>query len=125
MKINFKVAKSWISENSIDVSTIVLSRYSGGVWNELPTTQTGEDDTYFYFEAISPGLSFFAITAQQVVATTTTTIPTTTTTTIPPVPDIYWAVGGIVALVIVILVLVIWKFGKLKQQAKLISSNFQ
>jgi PGF-pre-PGF domain-containing protein len=65
VKIRFKVAKSWISGNRVDESTVTLSRYSLGVWTALQTTKTGDDGTYVYFEAVSPGLSVFAISAVQ------------------------------------------------------------
>jgi PGF-pre-PGF domain-containing protein len=65
VKIRFKVAKSWISGNRIDESAVTLSRYSLGAWTALQTTKTGDDGTYVYFEAVSPGLSVFAISAVQ------------------------------------------------------------
>jgi PGF-pre-PGF domain-containing protein len=59
--ITFKVNRSWIVANDINVSTIVLNRYSNGVWTPLPTTLAGQDDNYLYFTAITPGFSPFAI----------------------------------------------------------------
>ena len=61
-KINFKVEKEWIDENEIEISTITLSRYSGG-WAELPTELEGEDEDYYYFVATTPGFSPFAISS--------------------------------------------------------------
>ena len=63
--IGFKVQRSWIQDNSIDENSIKLNRYSGDVWNALPTTKTNEDATYIYFESQTPGFSPFAITAQE------------------------------------------------------------
>jgi PGF-pre-PGF domain-containing protein len=64
--IHFKVEKSWIAENLIVISTIVLNRYDpvNAQWVSLPTTYLGEDDTYVYFSAVSPGLSVLAITGE-------------------------------------------------------------
>jgi PGF-pre-PGF domain-containing protein len=61
----FRVPKSWVTGSNIDASTIGMSRYSGGIWQALETEKTGEDATYLYFKAKSPGLSLFAITGQR------------------------------------------------------------
>ena len=63
--IGFKVAKSWITENDIDESTIELNRYSSSVWDQLPTTKTDEDDSYIYFSSETTGFSPFAITGNE------------------------------------------------------------
>ena len=63
--IGFKVAKSWITENDIDESTIKLNRYSSGVWDQLPTTKTDEDGSYIYFSSETLGFSPFAITGDE------------------------------------------------------------
>ena len=60
--IGFKVAKSWILENEIVESSIVLCRFNSDVWNQLSTEKIDEDDEYVYFEAQTPGFSPFAIT---------------------------------------------------------------
>ncbi|WP_340820499.1 putative Ig domain-containing protein [Methanolobus sp. WCC4] len=79
--INFKVDKIWIEENNIDVSFITLCRYNSGKWDTLSTEATGEDEKYYYFTAVTPGFSSFAIssvvpstvtkevTAEEIVAT--------------------------------------------------------
>lgn len=66
VKISFKVEKSWYTANSYDFSSTVLRRNVNGAWQDLPTTKTSEDDSYYYFEAESPGLSYFAITASKI-----------------------------------------------------------
>jgi len=111
VKIKFKVAKTWLSVNNIDESTIVLSRYSLGSWASLETTKTSDDGTYVYFEATSPGLSVFAITAEQVAITTTTPATTaattelTTTTTAVTVP--VWEIGTFETTVLVVLIILV------------------
>jgi len=65
MTIKFKVEKTWLEENGFTTSEIVLNRYSNTVWNSLPTTMTSDDNTYVYYSAESPGLSYFAITASK------------------------------------------------------------
>lgn len=64
-RINFRVKKSWISENNINKSTITLYRYDQNSWNQLPTTLSGEDEVYLYFTAETPGFSPFAISGTE------------------------------------------------------------
>jgi PGF-pre-PGF domain-containing protein len=64
-RISFKVEKTWISENNIDVSTIKLNRYNGAKWNPLITTQMSGDADYLYFEAETTGFSPFAVTGKE------------------------------------------------------------
>ena len=60
----FKVEKSWIQDKKIDQSSITLNRYSDSKWEQLQTSQSGEDDKYLYFTAKTPGFSPFAITGK-------------------------------------------------------------
>jgi PGF-pre-PGF domain-containing protein len=62
--VNFKVEKSWLQNNSVDRSSITLNRYNDSKWNALQTDFSGEDDTYLYFAAKTPGFSPFAITGK-------------------------------------------------------------
>jgi PGF-pre-PGF domain-containing protein len=85
--IKFKIEKSWITNNSIDSSTIALYRYANGQWNKLPTEQTSSDGNYLYFKTTVPGFSYFAIMSQSTSVTTTAVTTTTAvgaTTTTPP-----------------------------------------
>ncbi len=72
-KIGFQVEKSWIDSNNIDENKVTLNRFSGGTWAALATTKTGEDATYVFYSADSPGLSVFAITAEEKPAPTPAT----------------------------------------------------
>jgi len=98
VKITFKVEKSWVTANNIDTATIALNRYVDGSWVSLPTVKVNEDANYIYFEAESPGLSVFAVSAQKIPVTTTTT----TTTTLPALPSTEKIITGIVLLIIAI-----------------------
>lgn len=62
-QIGFSVAKDWLTKNGIDERSIALYRHNGGKWNALKTTTIGEDNSYIYFEAETPGFSAFAIAA--------------------------------------------------------------
>lgn len=64
VKLLFKVTKSWIEENYIDISSIKMYRYTNS-WNELPTTIYSQDSTGVTYEATSPGLSYFIIAGKQ------------------------------------------------------------
>ncbi|MFH2020660.1 MAG: PGF-pre-PGF domain-containing protein, partial [archaeon] len=59
-KIKFKVEKSWLSENGILAQNIVLKRLTAN-WYDLPTKKSSEDGNYIYYEADTPGFSFFII----------------------------------------------------------------
>ncbi|MEZ5335426.1 MAG: PGF-pre-PGF domain-containing protein [Methanolobus sp.] len=50
--IGFRLSREWIGDNDIDPATIAIYRYNDG-WAALTTKQTGSDEKYLYFEAIS------------------------------------------------------------------------
>lgn len=120
-KIKFKVGKSWITDNNVDADTIALYRYAQDEWNELSTSKVSEDDDYIYYEAETPGFSYFAISGEKIAVetttTTTTVAPTTTTlppttTTMPAMPEEIagiqtWVVAVIVAVIAIAVVVVI------------------
>ena len=62
-KISFKVEKSWLIQNDFSEGSVVLLRYED-TWQKLKTNKVSEDADYIYFQAESPGLSVFAITAK-------------------------------------------------------------
>jgi len=63
--VGFRVSKEWITENHINMDTVILQHFSGNQWNSLKTEKVDEDDEYIYFEAETPGFSPFAITASK------------------------------------------------------------
>lgn len=69
VKIKFRVPKSWAASNNIDPLKVSLYRYTSS-WDKLLTTQTSADATYYYYEAVSPGLSTFAVAGEKIVAAT-------------------------------------------------------
>lgn len=64
-QISFRVSRDWITKQGVRENTIILYRYSEGVWNPLPTTLSREDEVYFYFTAETPGFSPFAISGSE------------------------------------------------------------
>ena len=73
-KIEFKVNKSWITDNNINETAIKLNRYNGN-WTVLHTSELSEDEVYFYFEAETAGFSLFAISGAKKVGASPTPIP--------------------------------------------------
>jgi len=65
--VNFKVNTSWVQENNINKSSIVLNMYDDKKkeWVELPVNITNEDDQFLHFTANVPGYSSFAITCTK------------------------------------------------------------
>ena len=59
--IRFAVTKDWMDQNGLNQSNISLYRWDGQKWTELGTNYTGQDAFEFYFEAVTPGFSTFAI----------------------------------------------------------------
>ncbi len=131
--MKFKVEKPWITDNDIDSATIALNRFAADKWNKLNTTKIDEDDDYIYYEAVTPGFSYFAISGEIVGAVTTTTVPATTTTTIGPttttttvpleLPELTTEtyIYIIVGIIIVTVLLVLWKTKILSPKKKRIT----
>jgi PGF-pre-PGF domain-containing protein len=67
LEFNFKVEKTWIADNEIDKSTVKLIRYHDGVWQNLSTTLTDENETCISYTAASPGFSTFAVVGSKVI----------------------------------------------------------
>ena len=71
--INFAVNKSWLIENGIDKTNISLYRWENK-WRELETNYINEDSSEVFYQAESPGLSYFLIgTKSGEIVTTPTT----------------------------------------------------
>ncbi|MCS7106450.1 MAG: PGF-pre-PGF domain-containing protein, partial [Candidatus Aenigmarchaeota archaeon] len=60
----FKVKKSWVIANNINVSTISLHRLKTS-WEKLPTYKIDEDPSFVYFESELPGFSLFVIAGEE------------------------------------------------------------
>ena len=57
----FEIPKAWLTSNNIDVSDIVVKRYTTS-WTNILTTYIGENGNNYKFTAVTPGFSIFAIT---------------------------------------------------------------
>ncbi|MFC2134423.1 PGF-pre-PGF domain-containing protein [Bacteroidota bacterium] len=88
--IKFKVEKTWMTDNSLAEDKISLKRFVDDEWVDLPTHRTTYDIDYYYFEAETPGFSYFAIGEKDDVALTPNPEPTdsdATDDTTTPVTD--------------------------------------
>jgi PGF-pre-PGF domain-containing protein len=67
--IEFRVNKSWASENNVSKENIVVSKFneSEEVWKELETIYSSEDDNYFYYNVTLNSFSYFAISEKSLV----------------------------------------------------------
>tara|TARA_Y100000310_G_C20660804_1_gene804646 strand:- start:1193 stop:2440 length:1248 start_codon:yes stop_codon:yes gene_type:complete len=60
-KIFFKVTKNWLEDEGLTKNNVALYRYTEGIWQELTTRITNEEDRLIHFEADIDGFSFFAV----------------------------------------------------------------
>lgn len=58
---SFDVLKSWLKDHDADEGDIVLWRYHDETWQPLRTELVKETNTRVYYQAVSPGFSYFAI----------------------------------------------------------------
>ena len=99
--IRFSVANDWLESEGYLPDDIALARYTD-VWTALPTHRTGEDGEETEFEALSPGLSLFAIggidARRSVVGipSPSPTPPVTPTSSPWPVPTATAILSGVV-----------------------------
>jgi len=59
--IKFAVNKSWFTVNGVDKTNISLYRWVNDKWTELITTYLSEDAYEVFYQAESPGFSYFLI----------------------------------------------------------------
>jgi len=63
--VKFKINKTWISDNGLDSDKIYLYRYTVQ-WDKLVTSKTLTDSGYYYYQAETPGFSYFAIAGEPI-----------------------------------------------------------
>jgi subtilisin family serine protease len=68
VKMRFKVLKTWINDNSIDINSIKAYRYTDS-WNEVQTKIYSQDSESATYETTSPGLSYFIVAGKQTTQT--------------------------------------------------------
>ncbi|MGV8168567.1 MAG: PGF-pre-PGF domain-containing protein, partial [Candidatus Nanoarchaeia archaeon] len=89
-EIKFKINKTWLQQKNLTTKEIIMYRYNQETWKELTTTYINSDSTYHYFNANTPGFSYFAISTKKETPpsknneTANTTTNRTTNNTITP-----------------------------------------
>jgi PGF-pre-PGF domain-containing protein len=59
-KIQFRIPFTWFNTNNVKRNTVELLRYNSG-WKVLATKEIKADSNYAYYEATTPGFSYFVI----------------------------------------------------------------
>jgi PGF-pre-PGF domain-containing protein len=72
-EVNFGVPSSWMDNNRIDPSSVVLMRYNTS-WTSLPTDQCGMNGSVCTYTADTPGFSTFVITGKAPVEEATPSV---------------------------------------------------
>ena len=67
--VEFRAEKSWATSVELGKNDIAVFRYNetASRWDELTTTSTGEDATYYYYDVELDEFSYFAISEKSVV----------------------------------------------------------
>ncbi|WP_165394774.1 PGF-pre-PGF domain-containing protein [Methanofollis fontis] len=78
--ITFSIPTDWLSANNIGVGDVILYRRHNDTWTELQTTYVETRDGAAWFEATTPGFSYFAVGGVSIQPTPT---PTPTPTPVP------------------------------------------
>ncbi|WP_220682253.1 PGF-pre-PGF domain-containing protein [Methanofollis formosanus] len=60
-EIRFSVPLTWLSAQGLAPADVVLYRYHGDAWQQLPTTHLENRDGAAYYTATTPGFSYFAV----------------------------------------------------------------
>ena len=77
--IGFVVTRAWLDENHIDPADVVLMRQHDLKWTQLVTTFDHQAGDMYYYTAVTPGFSYFAVTDKKT-ASAATVLPTATIT---------------------------------------------
>jgi PGF-pre-PGF domain-containing protein len=85
VKISFRIERNWLTSNNMDPENIVLYRYTQQ-WDALATRRTTSDSTYYYYEADSPGMSYFSIRAYELPPASPSPTPPPAQAPTPPPP---------------------------------------
>ncbi len=62
--VGFRVEKTWLENCGADETSLALWHYDK-TWSKLETTKVGEDSTYVFFDAKTPGFGPFTIVAPK------------------------------------------------------------
>lgn len=65
VRMNFRVPKSWMEENNVEISGVKMLRFGSGEWEELETLLISEDSDSVSYVSITHGFSIFAIVGES------------------------------------------------------------
>ncbi|MBI4163852.1 MAG: PGF-pre-PGF domain-containing protein [Candidatus Aenigmarchaeota archaeon] len=100
--VKFKLEKEWVDINKADKNKVVLNRFTDK-WDKLATKLVSEDNTTLFYEAETPGFSFFAISAEEASASGDAVNPDSGSTS----PATGFIIGGSTTAAIIVVVAVI------------------
>jgi PGF-pre-PGF domain-containing protein len=105
-EIGIKVDQDWIAANNLEDSSITLEHCVDGVWTELPTTITGEDENYLYCSAQTPSFSVFAVTGGTAAA------PEIPTSEVPSAEIPTTTIAAVAIVVLAMATIIVWQVRK-------------
>jgi len=85
--ISFRVTADWMAEHQVTPQQVVMLRDHDNVWSELATTFDHQDANFYYFTAITPGFSNFAVAVRNTAPVTTVPSVQTTVSVSTSVPN--------------------------------------
>ncbi|MDO9326178.1 MAG: PGF-pre-PGF domain-containing protein [Methanoregula sp.] len=68
--ISFRVISSWLAANQVTPEQLVMLRNHDGIWTQLSTTYVRQEGNYYYFTAVTPGFSYFAVAVRNATVVT-------------------------------------------------------
>ena len=68
--ISFRVTSSWLADNQVTPDQLVMLRNHDGIWTQLSTTYVRQVGNYYYFTAVTPGFSYFAVAVRNATVVT-------------------------------------------------------
>jgi len=110
--MTIQVEKSWLSDNSLEKDNIALFKFdeSAEEWNELITTYTEENETYYYYDIELSSFSYFTISEKEVTeAEEDTRLREGITKTAEKVKSLIWLW---ILIILVIVIFVAWRVKK-------------
>ena len=68
--VQFRVEKTWAASNGVSKEKVAVYKFdeSNSKWNELQTTLSSEDSTYYYYDVELASFSYFAISERSLTA---------------------------------------------------------
>jgi hypothetical protein len=82
--ITFSVNGQWLTAHDLTPAQVGLMRNHDNLWTSLPTTLLRQSGDTYYYEATTPGFSYFAVVARTgtVLANATVTVPSVAATAV-------------------------------------------